>query len=150
MNLQQAINEKIKTAMKSGDSLRLNVYRSLKSAISNAALQSGNINAELPDDKVLGVIRKALSQREDSFAQFTKGGRVELAQKEKEEMEVLKEFLPATLSDEQVDAFVKQAVAEIGATTKKDFGKLMKRVSELCGGAVDNKTLSLKIGQLLN
>lgn len=149
MNLQNTINEKIKTSMKSGDSLRLNVYRSLKNAISNAALQSGNISAEISDDKVLAVIRKALSQREDSYNQFLKGGRNELADNEKNEMTVLEELLPPKMSDEVVDAYIQQAIREFGATSKKDFGKVLKRVSELTSGAVDNKTLSSKISTFL-
>ena len=149
MNLQNTINEKIKTSMKSGDSLRLNVYRSLKNAISNAALQSGNISAEISDDKVLAVIRKALSQREDSYNQFLKGGRNELADNEKNEMTVLEELLPPKMSDEVVDSYIQQAIREFGATSKKDFGKVLKRVSELTSGAVDNKTLSSKISNIL-
>ena len=149
MNLQNTINEKIKTSMKSGDSLRLNVYRSLKNAISNAALQSGNISAEISDDKVLAVIRKALSQREDSYNQFLKGGRNELADNEKNEMTVLEELLPPKMSDEVVDSYIQRAISELSATSKKDFGKVLKRVSELTSGAVDNKTLSSKISTFL-
>jgi uncharacterized protein YqeY len=149
MTLQNSINDKIKSSMKSGDSLRLNVYRSLKNAISNAALQSGNIQSEISDDKALAIIRKAYSQREDSYNQFLGGNRIELAEKEKEEMNVLKELLPAELSEDLLNEYILQAILEIGSSTKKDFGKILKKVSELSNGAVDNKTLSAKLSQIL-
>lgn len=149
MTLQNSINDKIKTSMKSGDSLRLNVYRSLKNAISNAALQSGNIQSEISDDKALAIIRKAYSQREDSYNQFLGGNRIELAEKEKEEMNVLQELLPPELSEDLLNQYISQAILEIGATSKKDFGKVLKKVSELSNGAVDNKTLSSKISNIL-
>jgi uncharacterized protein YqeY len=149
MTLQNQITENIKISMKSGTSLKLNVFRALKNAISNAALQSGNIQAEINDSVVLSIVRKQISQREDSMNQFIAGNRTELAEKEKAEIEVLKTLLPPELSEEEVDSFIQKAISELGATSKKDFGKVLKRVSEMTNNAVDNKTLSAKLSQIL-
>jgi len=149
MTLQNQISENIKTSMKSGDSLKLNVFRALKSAINNAALQSGNIHAEINDSAVLAVVRKQISQREDSMKSFIQGNRTELADKEKAEIEVLKTLLPPELSDSEIDETIQKAISELGATSKKDFGKVIKRVGEMTNNAVDNKTLSGKLSQIL-
>ena len=149
MSLQNKITENIKTSMKSGNALELGVFRALKNAISNAALQSGNIQAEINDSAVLAIVRKQISQREDSVNQFLKGNREELAKREKEEIEVLKTLLPAELSEEAVNDFIHKAISELGATSKKDFGKVIKRVGEMTNNAVDNKTLSQKLSQIL-
>jgi uncharacterized protein YqeY len=149
MTLQNQITENIKISMKNGDNLKLNVFRALKSAISNAALQSGNIQAEINDSAVLAIVRKQISQREDSVNQFLKGNREELAKREKEDIEVLKTLLPAELSEEAVNDFIQKAISELGATSKKDFGKVIKRVGEMTNNAVDNKTLSQKLSQIL-
>lgn len=149
MTLQNQISENIKTSMKSGDSLKLNVFRALKSAINNAALQSGNIHAEINDSAVLAVVRKQISQREDSMKSFIQGNRTELADKEKAEIEVLKTLLPPELSDSVIDETIQKAITELGATSKKDFGKVIKRVGEMTNNAVDNKTLSGKLAQIL-
>jgi len=149
MTLQNQITENIKNSMKSGDNLKLNVFRALKNAISNAALQSGNIQAEINDSAVLAIIRKQISQREDSLNSFIKGNRNELAEKEKAEIEVLQTLLPPTLSEEVLNETIQKAITELSATSKKDFGKVLKRVSEMTNNAVDNKTLSAKLSQIL-
>jgi uncharacterized protein YqeY len=143
------INEDLKAALRAKDTVKLDVLRSLKTAISNAALRTGNVNNVLPPNEVLGIIRKQISQREDSVAQFVKGNRLDLSLKEEAEIKVLKEYLPAALSPEEVTAIVKQAITETGATSKKDMGKAIKRAVELAQGAIDNKTLSTEIGKLL-
>lgn len=149
MTLQNQITENIKNSMKSGDNLKLNVFRALKNAISNAALQSGNIQAEINDSVALSIVRKQISQREDSMNQFIAGNRTELAEKEKAEIEVLKTLLPPELSEEDLNSFIQKAIAELSATSKKDFGKVLKRVGEMTNNAVDNKTLSNKLSQIL-
>jgi uncharacterized protein YqeY len=149
MTLQNQITENIKISMKNGDNLKLNVFRALKSAISNAALQSGNIQAEINDSVALSIVRKQISQREDSMNQFIAGNRTELAEKEKAEIEVLKTLLPPELSEEDVNNFIQKAISELSATSKKDFGKVIKRVGEMTNNAVDNKTLSQKLSQIL-
>ena len=148
--LQNQINDDIKAAMLSKDSAALNVLRQLKNAISNFALSGGNINTQLSDLEVLGLIRKQIKQREDSIALFQQGGRLELASKEIAEIAILERYLPKALSDEEVDAIIQAIIAESGATTKKQMGQVMKLALEKCSGRVDNKTLSSKIGAKLS
>lgn len=149
MNKQHQINEDIKVAMKAKDTTLLNVLRSLKVALTNAALQTGNAGNALSDEVVITTIRKQIKQREDSIEQFLKGGRVELADKEGKEIFFLEGYLPKQLSDDEVDAIVAQAIVDTGATSKKDMGKAIKRAVELAAGGIDNKTLSTKIGSKL-
>ena len=149
MNKQQQINEDIKTAMKSKDTTTLNVLRSLKTSLVNAALQTGNAGNELSDEIVTTTIRKQIKQREDSIAAYLKAERMDLAVAEGNEVHVLKQYLPKELTESEVDAIVAQAIIDSGATTKKDMGKAIKRAVELAAGGIDNKTLSTKIGSKL-
>lgn len=149
MKLQQKINEDIKIAMKNSDSGKLAVLRQLKNAFTNAAIIKGNVNTPLEDPEALAIVRKQVSQREDSFDAYDKANRADLAIKEYNEMAILKEYLPAALSDDQLGAMVDAAIAELGATSKRDMGKVIKRVVELTGGATDNKTISTLVGQKL-
>ena len=150
MNLQTRINNHIKLAMIAKDQPRVDVLRQVKNALTNAALASGNASNPLTDNEVIVVIRKQIKQREDSIDQFTKGGRLELAEKEASEITVLKTYLPQEMTADEVDAVVKQAIADTGAVTKKYMCKAIKRAVELAEGRVDNKTISMKMAQLLN
>ena len=149
MTKQLQINEDIKTAMKEKNLDSLDVLRQLKTALTNAALATGNANNPLTDNDVIVVVRKQIKQREDSIEQFTKGGRDELVQKETAEISVLKKYLPQELTADEVDVIIKQAITDVGAFTKKEMGKAIKRAVELADGRIDNKTISMKISQLL-
>lgn len=146
MTKQEQINEDIKIAMKLKETTALNVLRSLKTALTNTALQTGNAGNALSDDVVMITIRKQIKQREDSVEQFTKGARMDLILKEENEIHILKQYLPKQLSEDEVDAIVAQAITDTGAVAKKDMGKAIKRAVELAGGGIDNKTISTKIG----
>ena len=149
MKLSEQIDENIKTCMKGNDKLSLSVLRGLKNALTNASLQSGNISAELSDDKILGIIRKQISQREDSIFQFQKGNRTDLAEKEKLEIQILKTFLPPEMSEEELDRIVTEAMLFVNATSKKDFGKVLQKAMELSNNNADKKLLAAKINNLL-
>lgn len=150
MRLQEKINEDIKIAMKLKEEVALRVLRQLKNAFTNAALLSGNASNELSDADVIVLIRKQIAQREDSIRQFTEGKRLDLALSEEAEMIILKQYLPEELSDDAVNSIVSQAITDVGALTKKDMGKAIKRAVELAKGGIDNKSLSEKIGKLLS
>jgi uncharacterized protein len=139
------IPEDIKTAMRAKDTIALNALRALKSALTNAAIEKGNLNAVLDEPEVLAVIRKQIKQRVDASEQFEKAGRAELAATEKTEIEILSRYLPAALGEEQLAAIIEQAVAETGATGKADMGKVMKRAQELADGRADGKLLSASV-----
>lgn len=143
------IDSEIKKAMLAGDRGRANTLRSLKSAASNAALLTGNIGNALSQTELLNVVRKQIKQRQDSIEQFTRGGRADLAAKEEQEVQVLQEFLPKSLTNDEIDAIVDKSLLHFQATSKRDMGKVMKFAAELAGGRVDGKTLSAKISAKL-
>lgn len=146
----ERIQEEIKTAMKAKDAGRLMVLRALKTALTNAAIEKGNLTAVLDDSEALAVVRKQLKQREDSASQFDAANRPELAAKEREEIAILQAFLPAALSADELTALVDAAIAETGATGKADMGKVMKLVQERAEGRADGKTLSQEVAKRLS
>mgnify|MGYP000199182279 CR=1 FL=1 len=139
------ISDDIKTAMKTKDATALNALRALKSAMTNAAIEKGGLGTVLEESEALAVVRKQIKQRQDSFEQFEKAGRAELAATEKTEIEILSRYLPAALTEEQLLAIIEQAVADTGATGKADMGKVMKRAQELAEGRADGKFLSAAV-----
>lgn len=144
------IPEDIKNAMRAKDTTSLNALRALKSALTNAAIEKGNLSSVLEESEVLAVVRKQIKQRIDSCEQFEKAGRPELAVTEKAEIEILSRYLPAGLTDEQLAAIIDQAVSETGATGKADMGKVMKRSQELAEGRADGKLLSAAVMKRLS
>jgi uncharacterized protein YqeY len=144
------IPEDIKTAMKAKDTVALNALRALKSALTNAAIEKGNLGTVLEESEVLAVVRKQIKQRVDSCEQFEKAGRPELAATEKTEIEILSRYLPAGLNEEQLLAIIDQAISETGATGKADMGKVMKRSQELAEGRADGKLLSAAVMKRLS
>ena len=141
-SISDRLLEDLKTAMKAKDALSLSVLRGLKSAIKYAAIEEGGANAELDDMGCQVVIRRELKKRDDSAQSFDDGGRPELAEKERAEAEVLKRYLPAELPGDEVVAIVDAVIAELGASSRKDMGPVMKLVQERTAGALDNKKLS--------
>jgi uncharacterized protein YqeY len=139
------IPEDIKIAMKAKDTVALNALRALKSALTNTAIEKGGLGTALDEAEVIAVVRKQLKQRVDSFEQFEKGGRPELAANEKAEIDILSRYVPAALSDDQLTAIIEQAVTDTGATGKADMGKVMKRAQELADGRADGKALSAAV-----
>ncbi len=137
--------EDIKTAMRAKDSIALNALRALKSALMNAAIEKGNLSIVLEEAEVMAVVRKQIKQRVDSIEQFEKAGRPELAANEKAEIEILSRYLPAALTEAELLAMIEQAVADTGATSKADMGKVMKRAQELAEGRADGKLLSAAV-----
>ena len=141
-NLSDQVTEDIKNAMRAKDTIALGTLRALKSAIKNSAIEKGGADAVLEDAEVTAVIRKQVKQRQDSIAQFEQAGRTELAEKEKSEIAVLEKYLPAALTQDELDQAVAESIAETGATTRADMGKVMKVLQEKTGGRADGKTLS--------
>lgn len=139
------ISDDIKNAMRAKDSTALNALRALKSAMTNAAIEKGGLGTVLNEPEILAVIRKQIKQRQDSIEQFEKAGRAELAASEKAEIAILSAYLPAALTEEQIAGIVEQAVAETGASSKADMGKVMKRAQELSEGRADGKLLSAAV-----
>lgn len=148
-NLQNSISEQIKESLKSGDKNRLSVLRQIKTLISEFALKSGNINNPVSDLDIVSIIRKRIKQGEDSISQFSQANRNDLIVKEMFELDVLREYLPQSLSEEEIDKLVQKAIWDSGAVDKKGMGKAIKKAQELANGQVENKILSEKIRVIL-
>jgi hypothetical protein len=132
--------------MKARDAERLSTLRMLQSAFKYQQIESGH---ELSDEEAMTVIRKAVKQRLDSIEQYTKGNRPELADKERREMELLKTWLPPELTDEEIEAGIREIVTSTGAQSKKDMGKVMKEASARYKGRVDGKKIQEIVSRLL-
>jgi uncharacterized protein len=148
-DLAARIPEDIKSAMKAKDALSLNALRALKTAMSNASIEKGHLTAPLDDAEVAALIRKQIKQRQDSFEQFSKAGREELAATEKAEIAVLEKYLPAAMTAEEIAALVDAVVTETGAASKADMGKVMKLAQERAAGRADGKALSQEVAKRL-
>lgn len=144
------ISEDMKAAMKAKDAIRLGVIRAVKTAMTNASIEKGHLNTPLEDSEILAVFRKQIKQRVDSYEQFTAAGREELAAKEKAEIAILEEYLPAPLTEEEIATLIEVAVAETGAASKADMGKVMKHVQERADGRADGKLLSQAVAKRLS
>ena len=147
MSLSDRLSQEIKSAMLARDADRLTPLRLLKSAIGYAQIERKTEN--LADADVIAIIQKEIKKRRDSIDQFEKGGRPELAAKEKAELTVLETFLPQPFSTEELEQLVRATIQEIGATTKKEMGAVIKAVQAKAAGRADGKTISALVGKLL-
>lgn len=149
MTLQAQVDNDIKDAMRAKEAAKLGVLRMLKSALMNAAIEKGGAGTQLDDAEASAVIRKEVKKRQDSIESFEKAGRAELADKEKAEIEVLSTYLPKSLSADEIAALVREAIAEAGATSRKEMGAVMKVANAKAAGRVDGKTLSAEVQKQL-
>jgi uncharacterized protein YqeY len=140
------LNADIKTAMKAGDKTRLGTLRFISAALKQQEIDT---RTDLDEAAVIGIITKMASQRRDSISQFDAAGREDLANKEREELTVVEEYLPAPLSAEEVATFVDAAIAKLGATSIKDMGKVMNELRPQLTGRVDMAAVSTSIKQRL-
>lgn len=147
MALQDKLADEIKSAMLARDADKLSALRMLKSAA--GYLQMERKTDKLSDGDFVSLVQKEVKKRRDSVEQFEKGGRQELADKEKKEITVLESFLPQAMSPEELEQMVKATIQEVGATSKKDMGAVMKAVQVKAAGRADGKTLSALVGKLL-
>jgi uncharacterized protein len=147
MSLTDKIGADITTAMKAKDALRLSALRMLKAAVMNKGVEK---NRDLDDAEVLQVVSSLVKQRRDSVEQFQKAGRTDLADKETGEIAVLQEYLPPAATQEEIDAAVASAIAETGASSVKDMGKVMKAVMpKLAGKNADGKAVNEAVRRTL-
>lgn len=141
MSLQQDIMTALKDAMKSKDQTALTALRAVKSAILLAQTESG-AKAELTAEQELKILQKQVKQRKDSAAIYIEQGREDLAAPELAEAEVIAQFLPEALSEEEIEAVVVKTINDVGADGMKDMGKVMGIVSKTLAGKADGKTIS--------
>ena len=150
MSLQKRVDEDLKDAMRAKDAARLSVLRLLKAALKNATIEKVGADGELNDADAITVIRKQVKQRQDSIESFEKGGRAELADKEKQELAILNTYLPQGMSPDELAKVVRETIAELGATSKAQMGAVMKALQAKAGGRADGKTLSSEVARQLN
>jgi uncharacterized protein len=140
MKLSEQVNQDITSAMKAQDPARLSALRMLKAAIMNKSIEKGR---DLDDADVQQVVASLVKQRRDSIEQFGKAGRDDLVAKETGEIKILEEYQPPAASMEEIEAAVVAAIAETGAASPKDMGKVMKAVMpRLAGKTADGKTIN--------
>lgn len=148
--MNDTLTADMKTAMKAKDKLALATIRALKSAIKNAAIEQGGADAELDDTAIISIIRKQVKQRLDSIEQFNSAGRSELAENEQAEISVLEKYLPAAMTEEEINSAVAEIVAETGATSRADMGKVMGLLQKKTEGRADGKILSQAVMKALS
>ncbi len=150
MNLSERVDSELKTAMREKNAIKLGVLRMLKAALTNAIIEKGGADSKLTDAEAAQVIRKQVKQRQDSIESFEKGGRAELAAKEKEELSILQSYLPQGMSADEISKVVGETIAEVGASSKAQMGAVMKAVQAKVAGRADGKTLSAEVQKQLS
>ena len=140
MTVREQIISDLTASMKAQDALRTSTLRMVKAAMTNRQIEKGG---ELDDEEMGKLLRSLVKQRRDSVEQYEKGGRQDLADKEKAEIEIIQTYLPQAASQEQIEAAVSAAMTETGASSMKDMGKVMKATqAALAGQNADGKTVS--------
>jgi uncharacterized protein YqeY len=150
MALQERVDADLKEAMRAKDTTKLSVLRMLKSALKYAAIAKSGAETELNDAEAAQVVRKQAKQRQDSIESFEKGGRAELAEKEKEELSILNAYLPQPMSAEGISKVVRETIAETGATSRAQMGVVMKVLQAKVAGRVEGKVLSAEVSRQLS
>jgi uncharacterized protein YqeY len=147
MSLEEKLVEEMKQAMKSSDKLRLSTIRMVRSALKNKEIE---LRKKLEDEDVVKVIQVMVRKGEESVEQFQAGGRVDLVEKERSEIEILKSFLPQPLSQEEILKIIDQSIQETQASSPKDIGKVMKSVIPKIGGKADGKLINQLVKERLS
>ena len=142
MALKEQITNDMKESMKSGDKERLSVIRLILAALKQKEVDERIV---LDDAQVLAILEKMLKQRRESVAQFTQGNRADLVAKEEAEIKVIQAYMPAQLSEAELDAMIAAAVAESGAASIKDMGKVMGILKPKVAGKADMSVVSARI-----
>jgi uncharacterized protein YqeY len=142
MSLKDRITEDMKNAMRAKDSERLGTIRMITAAIKQREVDE---RITLDDTQVLTVVEKMIKTRKESIVQFQSGGREDLAAKEQKEIDLLQAYLPAQLSEAELDALIAQSIAESGATSIKEMGKAMALLKQKAAGRADMSAVSAKL-----
>ena len=148
MTLEQTIQEAIKDAMKAKDPVAMNATRAIKGEILLFKTSEGGAR-EITDADILKIIQKLVKQRKDSAEQFLAVGRKELADNELAEAAIMEKYLPQQLSVDEVRAAVREIIAQVGATSLRDMGKVMGAANKALAGRSDGRTISMAVKELL-
>ena len=147
MGLEEKLVEEMKQAMRSGDKLRLSTIRMIRTGLKNKEIET---RKKLDEDEIFRVIQGMVRRGEESVEQFRAGGRMDLVEKETKEMEILKSYLPQSLSQEEILAVIDQSIQENQASSLKDLGKVMKSVMSKLGGKADGKLVNQWVKERLS
>ncbi|MBI4655015.1 MAG: GatB/YqeY domain-containing protein [Nitrospirae bacterium] len=139
MSLSEKLSDDLKKAMKTRDKDTLSVVRMIKAAVKNKEIEKG---AALLDEEIYAVLNSMVRQRKDSIEQFSKAGRDDLVKQETKELSIVQSYLPPQLSEDEVKRIINNVIAEVGASTPKDIGKVMKSIMPKVKGQIDSKLLS--------
>lgn len=139
MTLKDRLNEAMKEAMRAKAPLRLSTIRLVRSAIKNREIEA---RCELDDPEVIGVLSTLVKQRRESAQVYRENDRIELAEKEEEELAIIQEFLPAQLGEDEIRGIIEEAVADVGAASMKEMGQVMKIVAARTTGRADGRLVS--------
>ena len=148
MTLFEQINQDIKAAMLAKEKERLSALRAIKAAFLLAKTEKGD--DELPPKKELSIVQKLVKQRRDSAEIYKNNQRLDLAEKEEKEADIIASYLPEALSEEELSIIIQKIINDTGASSMKDMGKVMGIASKQLTGKADGKTISAKVKQLLN
>ncbi|NTW55114.1 MAG: GatB/YqeY domain-containing protein [Chlorobaculum sp.] len=151
MSLKERIDQELKEALKSGDKVRLNAIRSIRAALleKEVSIRVGGIGV-LSDEQELEVLMGLAKRRRDAIEQFTAGNRPDLADNEAAELKVLEEYLPQQLSDDEVEAAIREIIAQTGATSMKEMGKVMGLAMKALKGKADGGKVQNLVKSLLS
>ena len=146
MTLSQRIAKDLQTALRQSDKLTLSVLRMAKSALTNREKEEGE---ELSEDDAIAVLATLAKQRRESIDQFSQGGREDLAEKERQELDILLSYLPKQLNRQELDTLINEAIHETSAVGLKDLGKVMKILMPRIKGVADGKIVNQRVKDLL-
>jgi uncharacterized protein YqeY len=146
MSLHQRLDDDLKRAIKSSDKLKTSVVRMVKAAIKNRQVEK---QRELSEEEIISVILTLSKQRRESIELFSKGGREDLADKEKQEISILQTYLPSQLTQEELDRLIIESIQESSAVGVKDIGKVMRLLMPKVKGTADGKMVNQRVKELL-
>jgi len=149
MSFIAQISEDLKNAMRAKDTVALNVIRNLKSALKYAAIEKLGADGELGDTDALVVVRKEIKKLQDSVEGAEKAGRPDAVADARAEIAILEKYLPAAMSTEDLAKLVESVITELGATSKKEMGAVMKALQERVAGRADSKAISTEVAKRL-
>lgn len=146
MQVSEKLSDDYKEALKAGDKGRVSILRMIKAAVKNKEIEKGS---SLSDDEIYAILRSFVKRAGESIEQFSKAGRTDLAEKEKEELSIMQGYLPRQLSEEEIRKLVKEVISETGASGMKDMGKVMKAVMAKTKGQADGKLVNTIVKETL-
>jgi len=146
VQLSEKLSNDYKDALRSGDKGKVSILRMIKAAVKNKEIEKGT---SLTDDEIYTIFRMFVKRANESIEQFSKAGRMDLAEKEKEELTIIQNYLPKQLGEDEVKGLIKDAISEVGAAGPKDMGKVMKLVMSKTKGQADGKLVNNLVKEML-